>query len=355
MDQIKKIAFPRYANYNIPLKYVVEHGLHAKYVMQPEMTHRTEELGEKYCPDYVCTPFKTTLGSMIESLEAGANFLFMTHGACRLSYFGELQEQILRDLGYEFEFLNMQEYNTGKKKDWLKALKKVDPDVNVVKFTAAVRNMLKMMEYIDDMTYEYYKVCGFDPTHKNCYRVYSKFLRDMNRADTRKDIDDAYYKAKHDLSMVELKRPDTLLKVGIVGELFTAMDPFSNRNIEQKIADMGVEVHRWMNMSHMVAHYDDMNLLVQVNEYIEFDMGPTSIENIWTAKKYAQEGFDGLIHIKSANCTPETDITVILQRISNEYKIPLLILTYDTQTSDVGLMTRIEAFYDMIYEKKRVM
>ena len=44
----------------------------------------------------------------------------------------------------------------------------------------------------------------------------------------------------------------------------------------------------------------------------------------------------------------------VLQNISSDYKIPLLCLTYDSQTSDVGLMTRLEAFYDMIDAKKRV-
>ena len=42
-----------------------------------------------------------------------------------------------------------------------------------------------------------------------------------------------------------------------------------------------------------------------------------------------------------------------MQVISREEKVPILFLTYDTQTSDVGLMTRLEAFYDMIAMRKR--
>ena len=34
-------------------------------------------MGSRYSPDYVCTPFKTMLGNMIEALEAGANTLIM--------------------------------------------------------------------------------------------------------------------------------------------------------------------------------------------------------------------------------------------------------------------------------------
>ena len=84
-------------------------------------------------------------------------------------------------------------------------------------------------------------------------------------------------------------------------------------------------------------------------------MGPTATANIWWARECAERGFDGLIHIKSASCTPEIDVMPVLQNISGDYKIPVLYLTYDAQTSDVGLMTRLEAFYDMIDMRKKVL
>lgn len=83
------------------------------------MTRRTLEIGSRYSPDYVCAPFKSTLGSMIDALEAGADTLVMTMGLCRLGYYGELQEQIIRDLGYNFEMINLAEYTTGKNRDYL--------------------------------------------------------------------------------------------------------------------------------------------------------------------------------------------------------------------------------------------
>lgn len=68
----RNVSFPRYAEYNCAFKYIVEQALGCKYVMPPPLTKRTMELGTKYSPDFVCTPFKTMLGSMIEALEAGA-------------------------------------------------------------------------------------------------------------------------------------------------------------------------------------------------------------------------------------------------------------------------------------------
>ena len=42
----------------------------------------------------------------------------------------------------------------------------------------------------------------------------------------------------------------------------------------------------------------------------------------------------------------------MLQKVSEDYSVPVLYLTYDSQTSDTGLDTRLEAFYDMLAMKK---
>jgi benzoyl-CoA reductase/2-hydroxyglutaryl-CoA dehydratase subunit BcrC/BadD/HgdB len=41
----------------------------------------------------------------------------------------------------------------------------------------------------------------------------------------------------------------------------------------------------------------------------------------------------------------------VLQNISNEYNIPILYLSFDTQTSETGIKTRLEAFIDMLQFK----
>ena len=353
MIETKKIAFPRYAEYNCAIKYLVEQGLNLSYVLQPALTRRTEELGSKYSPDFVCTPFKTCLGSMIEALESGADTLLMTHGLCRLGYYGELQEQILRDLGYTFDFVNLAEYSDSKK-GWLRLLKRLAPKANPAKLALAGKETITMVEHLDEVTAEYYENCGFDETpgaHKKAYR---KFISALYTAGSGADIESAYRQVKAEFQQIPVDKPRRPLRVAVVGEFFTAMDPFSNLEAEQKLADMGVEVHRWMNVTHQFFQHNTFkNLQVKVKDLCTYEMGPTSTANIWYARECAERGFDGLIHIKSANCTPEIDIMPVLQRISADYKIPTLYLTYDAQTSDVGLLTRLEAFYDMIQRKRR--
>ena len=112
-----------------------------------------------------------------------------------------------------------------------------------------------------------------------------------------------------------------------------------------------------MNVTNQFLRYGSgqKNLRVKIQDLSVYDMGPTSTANIWYARECAERGYDGLIHIKSAACTPEIDVMPVLQNISADYKIPVLYLTYDAQTSDVGLMTRLEAFYDMIDMRKKVL
>ena len=157
------------------------------------------------------------------------------------------------------------------------------------------------------------------------------------------------------MSQIEVDKPERPLRVGIIGEYFTVMDAFSNLDLEQKLADLQVEVHRWMNVTNRNIHYSgEKNLNVEIRDLCRYEMGPTSTANIWCARQYAERGFDGIIHVKSAGCTPEIDVMPVLQNIGNDYKIPILYLTYDSQTSDTGLMTRVEAFYDMIQMRKKV-
>ena len=156
-----KVAFPMIANYNDVVRYFVEVGMNQTYIRQPKMTRRTMKLGAKYAPDMVCTPFKTILGSMIEALEAGADTLIMVFGYCRLGYYGELAERILRDLGYEFNYINMADYTTGKYKDYLKALKKINPKAKKIGMMKAGLDALKMMQNIDAIEEYYYQYLGF--------------------------------------------------------------------------------------------------------------------------------------------------------------------------------------------------
>ena len=351
----KRVTLPRYGEYNCAFKYLLEKGLDCTYIMPPPLTKHTLDIGTKYSPEFVCTPFKTTLGSFIEAIENGAETLIMTHGDCRLGYYAELHEQILRDMNYEFEFINLAKYDTGRIKDIFNAIRKINPKVRYSRLIITLNEAIRMVEYVDEITSEYYQNCGFDPTGSEWKQIYKRFLSSMYTASSKNDIENAYQTAKTQFSTAPLDKPSNPLRVGIIGEFYTAVDAFSNLETEQKLAEMGVEIHRWMNVTNHLLHSPgEKNQLIRIKDLATYHMGPTSSSNLSVARDYAERGFDGLIHIKSAGCTPEIDLMPVLQNISSDYKLPILYLTFDSQTSDVGLLTRLEAFYDMIRMRKKV-
>ena len=349
----KKVAFLRYGYYDIVFKFFVEHVLDADFVTLPEPTRKTIEMGSAISSDFVCAPFKHILGDYLEALELGADVLVQFTGPCRLGYYGELQESILRDAGYEFEMLNFATVTGKPLQDYISLCKKkVNPNLSLTQGVANMLAAFKMIESLDAYNDRFLALAGHEVEHGSFERARKVYFEDMRAASCRHDIDEAHRRGMTALEALPVNIPVDPIRVGIVGEYFTAVDAHSNLNLERKLLDMGVELYRMMNLTNRNLRYNEPNLRRSIAEYVTYDMGPTSSLTIAAAKNYAEQGFDGIVHLKSSGCTPEIDCMPVLQRISRDYHIPILFLSYDSQTSDTGLDTRLEAFYDMIAMRK---
>lgn len=373
-----KLCYPQLGHYDIPIRHFVLKGLGAQYMPPPPTTKKTIEIGAKHSPDFVCAPFKFMMGNYIEALEKGANVIIGTGGTCRLGYYGELHEQILRDLGYEFEMFNITTANYKNLKGLIKALKSFGHNTNLLKIALALPSTAKMLTDIDKVEDYMRKNMGFEVNDGEFEKAYSIYLAELRKANGLLDVRHAFKKVMHAMEQIAIDKPANPLRVGVVGEYFTILDEESNHHIEKKLAKMGAEVHRWMTLSSSVvvcpeegmgkklSHYFKYDIkkfpssiwhkihLKQVSKYIKYDMGGSSVATATMAEQYAKEGFDGLVHVKSFGCMPEMDIIPVLHNISADYKVPTLYLSYDTQTSDTGIETRLEAFYDMIQMRKEV-
>ncbi len=348
-----KVAFFRYGYYDIAFKYFVEQVLDADFIELPESTRRTMELGSLNSNDFVCSPFKHILGNYIEALELGADVLVQFAGPCRLGYYGELQESILRDMGYQFDMLNFATLSGEPAPEYLKECKKkVNPDLSVSQGVKNMVTLCKMVEYLDAYHDRYLAIAGFGQDKQAFNRAREDYYADMRTVTSKAQLNETQKKHLRLLEDIPREEPVDPIRVGIVGEYFTAVDSHANLFVEEKLIAMGVSLARYINISNRNLHYNEENLRQSVRDYVSYDMGPTSTMTIAAAKRYAQEGFDGLIHIKSSGCTPEIDCMPVLQRLSQDFHIPILYLSYDSQTSDTGLDTRLEAFYDMIAMRK---
>jgi len=350
-----RVAFFRYAYYDPCFKYFTEQVLNAEYLPLPPPTRRTEEVGTQNSTDYVCTPFKHILGDFVDALELGANVVVQFCGPCRLGYYGELQESILREMGYDnFSMLNFSNgLDVNSAVGWTReCLRQVNPDINVPKAALKLIPLTHMVAHVDS-AYDFYLAnAGFEREAGAFDQAWAAYLDAMSAATDEKSIQEAHARGMERMRAIPLDKPENPIRIGIVGEMFTAIDARSNLNLDKKLLAMGVEVHRMMNLTNRFVRYNEPNLRQSARDYISYDMGPTSTLTVLAAKKYAEGGFDGIIHAKSAGCTPEIDCIPVLQKVSEDFAVPILYLTYDSQTSDTGLDTRLEAFYDMLAMKK---
>lgn len=229
---------------------------------------------------------------------------------------------------------------------------KVNPNLSIPQGVKQFLALFKMIECLDSYNDAYLAKAGFEAERGSFKRARDDFFADMRTVTNLNQITTAYKRGMGVLRELPTQEPADPIRIGIVGEYFTAVDSHSNLYIEEKFIDMGVSLARYLNITHRNLHYNEENLRRGVSEYVSYDMGPTSTMTIAAAKSYVEKGFDGIVHLKSSGCTPEIDVMPVLQRISSDYHIPILYLSYDSQTSDTGLDTRLEAFYDMIAMRK---
>ncbi len=69
---------------------------------------------------------------------------------------------------------------------------------------------------------------------------------------------------------------------------------------------------------------------------------------------YLDAEVDGVIALIAFGCGPDSLMISLVQRYAKHVGKPFMTLTLDEHTSEIGLLTRLEAFLDMIQRKRRV-
>ena len=341
-------------DYKIPITYLFSHVLDGEIIDIPAITNNTVELGTKNSPDFVCMPFKYTLGTFIECLEKGANILIQAGGGCRYGYYYELQEQILKDLGYEFEYYNLVSAGKNDLKYLLTCMKNINPDFNKFKALYYFIIAKKMVKYMDNIDKYIRANIGFEVDKGSFEHLKKKMLKSFSKTKglislIRKNI---YY--KKEFKKLKINKPINPLKVGIIGELYTLMEPYSNYYLEKQLASFHIELKRFTNVSYLVFEkHRKIKKLLRKSKYIQYKMGADAADNICNCEYLCKNKYDGIIHIKSSFCTPEIGAMPIINKICNDNNVPVIFLSFDANTSELGIRTRLEAFYDMIEMRKK--
>ncbi len=347
---MNKISYPQMGSYGVPIYYLLTHILKNEIIRPRDISTHTLELGSKYSPDFVCTPFKYTLGTMIESLEDGADILIQLGGGCRYGYYHELQEQILKDLGYHFTMINL--ISGGNRISIKKLLKEYPLEVKKKQILKSIFVTKKMLIYMDKIDIYIRKNRCYEKEKGTFNKLREKMLREFLKCRGYFHLRKIYKKYLNLMKQVPRKKVDKKIKVGIIGELYTLMEPRANEQIEELLNSRGIELKRYTNVTYLLFQKKKSVKRYLKNFFIKYRMGADALDNIHHTKELCEEGYDGIIHMKSSFCTPEIGAMPIIESVAQEYNVPVLFFSMDMNSSETGFLTRIEAFCDMLEMRK---
>ncbi|MCS7257748.1 MAG: 2-hydroxyacyl-CoA dehydratase [candidate division WOR-3 bacterium] len=347
-----KVAFPYLGYDTIALKKFVE-LLGAESCLGPPLTARTLSLGTKYSPELICLPFKITLGNFIEALEAGADTLLMAAGArkCRFGYYHYLQENILKKIDNRHCFYAISQYTPYE--FFFKKMPQIF-GVTPQKVIYATWLLLHYSALID-----YFRKLIRLTRAYNFYDAQKKeleALRIIENVSSFKEVQKAKKELRKIFSPI-INTSNEIIRIGLVGEIYLMLEPFANYEIEKELGKLGVLVVSKRSLYRHLKHLlkldlFDLRTISNAYKYLKDSPGGEAIKTVGEAHIFAKKNIDGIIHIYPFTCMPENIAYEALQKLARDYEIPILSISIDEHTSKTGLLTRLEAFVEVVKRKK---
>lgn len=357
-----KVTFPHLSHTEVALKTLfAKHGVEC--IIPPKSSKRTLTLGVQHSPMELCLPYKVLLGNIIEGLEQGADTVINVAGPglCRLGYYARLHEEVLRGLGYQFEMINF---------DWQEG--------QIVGLAKFIRRLLgnekPWREILGDIKYGMAQLTLMDDIEKRVHWVRARELEEGTASRVWRTVGDRVAAAFSPAELKQLRRQifgelDAIplkpnfqpLQVAFLGEFFLAVDPFCNMDLEEELGKRGVEVTRHaylMEWAKVWLFFEALGMShgkkVQraAGRYLRRDVSGDAVQSLGETILHQQKGFDGIVHIMPFTCMPEIVAQNIFPKLTKEYNIPVLSLVLDEQMGRSGILTRLEAFVDLMARRR---
>ncbi len=356
-----QLTYPHMGEAYIAVKCLMD-DIGVDSVIPAFTTDSTLRLGSAISPETICLPYKIMLGNYINSIKAGADSILITGscGPCRFGYYGPLQKQALMDAGYkDIDIFILDPPREGYKK-FYSVLKGIAGNRHT-RILPAFINAYKICCEIDNLNnlIYYTRPRAFNKAHIRA--IVSEFKRNVINVRGSAQMLDLIHETGSLIKKADIDESLNPIKIGIIGEIYTVIEPFTNLGLEERLGELGAEVHRsltvrdWIRNTVILPSTGRKGFRIErklAGPYLPALIGGHSQECIGHAIHYACLGYDGLVQVYPMTCMPEIVSRSILPQIEKDYDIPILYLIVDEHTGEAGYQTRLEAFTDYI-EKKR--
>lgn len=355
-----RVSFPHMGNAYIPIKALLK-GINVDVVAPPPITARTLELGVKYSPECACLPLKINVGNFIEALEMGADTIVMAGGwgPCRFGYYAQVEREILAELGYRFNMVVL-EAPDSKLTELLKQIKSLGQNTSVKEAYQAVKfawYKLGEVELLEKkLEYLLPRVTNSDQVEK----IYETGVKQIDEANDRPAVRKIRLETIKAMEGLARHQRD-VLKIGLIGEIYTILEPSTNCYVARHLGRIGVEVSRsiyisdWINdhlAGGLIKASNHRQLMRSSRPYLNYQVGGHGRETVGNAVDFARRGYDGIIQIGPLTCMPEIVAHSVLGRVSEQEDIPCMTIYFDEHSGTAGVYTRLEAYIDMLSRKK---
>jgi predicted nucleotide-binding protein (sugar kinase/HSP70/actin superfamily) len=355
-----KICTPHLGNLHWTLEDLFRR-LGCEYIKPPPTSTKTLQLGAKHSPEFACLPLKINIGNFIEALENGADTLIMAggHGPCRFGYYGIVEERILLDLGYDFKFIMLEPFADGKRA-FYKTFASISPGLSIRGLWKILKVSFSKGRAFDRLYKRSLQIRAYEVNRGDTTRALNEAEAMLTLADTATEIEEAAAESIAHIEAVEQDPDRNVLKIGIVGEFYLLIEPFSNFGIEEILGHMHVYLERtvwatdWIapNRNNHIYGFPKKLVEEKAAPYLGHNVGGEGRETIGGTVLFAERGFDGIIQLLPFGCMPENIATSILPRVQRDHDIPVLTLAFDEQSGRAGMITRVEAFSDLLEARR---
>ncbi len=335
--------------------------LGVEFVKAPQSSQEALEIGSRLGPELACLPLKITLGNLALGLKKGANAIVMAGGIgpCRFGYYGQIQRIILEKCGLNFKTIIIEPPSAGLSK-FIASFKELAPNKSTLQIYKIIKTSFQKLRALDFVEKKSLQIRAYEVNRGDTTKARKKALKIISAAQTKSEIMEAGQAALKELDQVSIDPERDVLKVGLVGEFYLLLEPFANFDIEQYLGHQGIYVERGVYMSdwisptskNVVLGLSQPDIVKAASGYLDHTVGGEGQPTIGHVISLAKDKFDGAIHLFPFTCMPEIIADNILPSVLADHKIALLTLVIDEQSGRAGTMTRLEAFIDLMRNRR---
>lgn len=367
LPEKRVLGFPNLGNLGAALSTVFGGDL-VNAVAPLPVTRKTAELGEELAPEFICYPFAVTLGQMRQCLEAGANTLIMVggKGRCRLGWYAELQEILLKRAGYKFEMIIIDSPFPLREnyRPFIETVRRFyDPRLGR-KIIASVLLAFYKALLTERAEALFYRLQAWESRRGSAYSLFSLFLQRLREAASFGSVRSSFREYLGSCAALSLEKEARPLKVRVIGEIYAVFEEYVNRELARTLGslpDIRIEVQREITVMNWLRYnilkspaqlLRHRRISAAAQPYLAEAVGGHGQESVGLAALAPREGMDGAVHLWPFTCMPEIVAQSILTRVTRELGLPLLTLIVNEQTGQAGMKTRIESFAHILHERR---